>query len=118
MKLLERLRAQPAWQSDDPAVRVAAVRDLPADDRGLLLEIARGDPDPGVRRAAVERMPDLATLVAFLQDPGGAGDAEGDARAEAVAAVRDTLVEATDPAAAVGLDNPHPQSPNLADYDQ
>ena len=101
MKLLERLRAQPAWQSDDPAVRVAAVRDLPADDRGLLLEIARGDPDPGVRRAAVERMPDLATLVAFLQDPGGAGDAEGDARAEAVAAVRDTLVEATDPAAAV-----------------
>lgn len=101
MKLLERLRAQPAWQSDDPAVRAAAVRELPAGERGLLLEIARGDPDPGVRRAAVERMPDLATLVAFLQDSGGAGDAADDARAEAVAAVRDTLVEATDAAAAV-----------------
>lgn len=102
MKLLERLRSQPAWQSEDPAVRAAAVRDLPEDGRDLLLEIARGDPAPGVRRAAVERMPDLATLVAFLRDPGEAGDADGDARVEARAAVRDTLVEAQDAAAAVG----------------
>ena len=102
MKLLERLRAQPAWQSEDPAVRVGAVRDLPEDARDVLLEIARGDPDSGVRRAAVERMPDLATLVAFLRDAGEAGDARDDARVEAVAAVRDTLVEATDAAAAVG----------------
>ena len=102
MKLLERLRAQPAWQSEDPAVRVAAVRDLPDDDRDLLLEIARGDPAPGVRRAAVERMPDLATLVAFLQDPGDAGDGDDDACVEAVAAVRDTLIEARDAAAAIG----------------
>ncbi len=101
MKLLERLRTQPAWQSDDPAVRIAAVRDLPADDRDLLLEIARSDPDPAVRRAAVERMPDLATLVAFLQDSGDAGDSEDDGRVEAVAAVRDTVVEATDAEAAV-----------------
>ena len=102
MKLLERLRAQPAWQSEDPAVRVAAVRDLPDEDRDLLLEIARGDPAPGVRRAAVERMPDLATLVAFLRDPGDAGDADDDACVEAVAAVRDTLIEAQDAAAAIG----------------
>ena len=101
MKLLERLRPQPAWQSEDPAVRIAAVRDLPEDDRDLLLAIARGDPDSGVRRAAVERMPDLATLVAFLQHPGEASDAHDDARVEAVAAVRDTLIEATDAAAAV-----------------
>ena len=101
MKLLERLRAQPAWQSDDPAVRVGAVRDLPEDARDVLLEIARGDPDPGVRRAAVERMPDLATLVAFLRDAGEAGDARDEARVEAVAAVRDTLIEAADAAAAV-----------------
>ncbi len=101
MKLLERLRSQPAWQSDDPAVRVDAVRDLPADARDVLLEIARSDPDPGVRRAAVEKMPDLATLVAFLQDAGGAGDDRDEARIEAVAAVRDTLIEATDAAAAV-----------------
>ena len=105
MKLLERLRSQPAWQSDDPAVRVGAVRDLPEDARDVLLEIARGDPDSGVRRAAVERMPDLATLVAFLRDAGeagAAGDARDEAHVEAVAAVRDTLVEATDAAAAVG----------------
>ena len=102
MKLLERLRAQPAWQSDDPAVRVGAVRALPEDARDVLLEIARGDPDSGVRRAAVERMPDLATLVAFLQDAGEAGDAHDDARVEALAAVRDTLIEATDAVAAVG----------------
>ena len=102
MKLLERLRSQPAWQSEDPAVRVAAVRDLPEDDRELLLEIARRDPAPGVRRAAVERMPDLATLVAFLRDPGDAGDDADDACAEAVAAVRDTLIEATDAGTAVG----------------
>ena len=101
MKLLERLRTQPAWQSEDPAVRAAAVRDLPEDDRDLLLEIARGDPDPAVRRAAVERMPDLTTLVSFLRESGAAGDAEDDARVEAVAAVRDTLIEATDAAAAV-----------------
>ena len=102
MKLLERLRSQPAWQSDDPAVRVGAVRDLPEDARDVLLEIARGDPDAGVRRAAVERMPDLATLVAFLRDAGEAGNARDDARVEAVAAVRDTLIEAADAAAAVG----------------
>ena len=102
MKLLERLRSQPAWQSEDPAVRVAAVRELPEDDRDLLLEIARGDPAPGVRRAAVERMPDLATLVAFLRDPGDAGDAGDDACVEAVAAVRDTLIESQDAAVAIG----------------
>ena len=101
MKLLERLRTQPAWQSEDPAVRAAAVRDLPEDDRDLLLEIARGDPDPAVRRAAVERMPDLTTLVSFLRESGAAGDAEDDARVEAVAAVRDTVIEATDATAAV-----------------
>ena len=102
MKLLERLRAQPAWQSEDPAVRVGAVRDLPEDARDVLLEIARGDPDAGVRRAAVERMPDLATLVAFLQDAGEAGGDQDAARVEAIAAVRDTLIEAADAAAAVG----------------
>ena len=114
MKLLERLRAQPAWQSDDPAVRVAAVRDLPADGRDLLLEIARHDPAPGVRRAAVERMPDLATLVAFLEDSGEAGDARDAACAEAVAAVRDTLIEATNASAAVGALEVLPDERDLA----
>ena len=114
MKLLERLRAQPAWRSDDPAVRVAAVRDLPEDDRNVLLEIARSDPDPGVRRAAVERMPDLAALVAFLRDAGEAADAQDEARVEAVAAVRDTLIEARDAATAVAALDVLPAERDLA----
>lgn len=92
-------------------MRIGAVRDLPGDARDLLLEIARSDPDAGVQRAAVERMPDLATLVAFLQD---AGEAHDDARAEAVAAVRDTLIEATDAAAAVGALDALPGERELA----
>lgn len=98
MKLLDRLRTQPGWQSDDPAVRVGAVRELGGDARELLLEIARHDHDPEVRRAAVETMPDLATLVEFLRDPGD----DSAARAEAVAGVRETVIETTDPEVAAG----------------
>ena len=98
MKLLERLRTQPAWQSDDPSVRVGAVRELGGDERDLLLEIARNDHDAEVRRAAVDSMPDLATLLAFLRDPGD----DAAARAEAVAGVRETVIETTDPDVAAG----------------
>lgn len=98
MKLLDRLRAQPGWQSDDPAVRIDAVRELGGDARELLLEIARHDHDAEVRRAAVDAMPDLATLVEFLRDPGD----DAAARAEAVAGVRETVIETTDPEVAAG----------------
>ena len=91
MKLLERLRAQPAWQSGDPMARVAALRDLEDEAGDLLIEIARHDDDASVRVAAVEQMPDLRTLVAFLREPGD----DDAARTEAAAGVRETLIEAS-----------------------
>ena len=94
MKLLEKLRAQPAWQSEDPSVRMDAVRRLPDDDDAddVLLDVARGDADPRVRRAAIERMTDLAGLVSLLQG----GEVDADTRSAAVDGVRDVVVEMTD----------------------
>jgi uncharacterized protein DUF349 len=62
MALLDRFRAHPAWQSPDPQVRAAAVRQLGADQAELLASIARTDEDPRVRRAAVQRLDDPAAL--------------------------------------------------------
>jgi hypothetical protein len=61
MSLLDRFR-QPAWKSPDAAVRLEAVRHLGHGQAELLAEIARGDLDPHVRRAAVHRLTDIAAL--------------------------------------------------------
>lgn len=47
MKLLEKLRPAPDWESPDPSTRAAAVRDLDDDDgtQQLFLELARDDAD-------------------------------------------------------------------------
>ncbi len=71
--------------------RVAALRDLEDEAGDLLIEIARHDDDAAVRAAAVEQMPDLRTLVAFLREPGD----DDAARTEAAAGVRETLIEAS-----------------------
>lgn len=94
MKLLEKLRAQSAWQSEDPSVRLDAVRRLPDDDEAddVLLDVARGDADPRVRRAAIERMTDLSGLVSLLQ----AADVDTDTRRAAMDGVREVVVETTD----------------------
>ena len=73
-------------------MRVAAVRSLDDEASSLLIEIAREDPAPEVRLSAVEQMPNLRTLVAFLRDPGD----DAAARAEATEGVRATLIEAAD----------------------
>src|SRR5262245_35765069 len=64
MDLLARLR--PRWRRPDPAVRVAAVREMRPDDRDRLAIIATGDADVRVRRAAIERLddPDLLARIA------------------------------------------------------
>lgn len=94
MKLLEKLRAQSIWQSEDPSVRLDAVRHLPDDDEAddVLLDVARGDADPRVRRAAIERMTDLSGLVSLLQ----AADVDTDTRRAAMDGVREVVVETTD----------------------
>ena len=70
MPLLDRFRTRPGWQHKDADVRATAVREIPADQQDTLAEIARTDDDPRVRRAAVKRLTDAATLAQCVQaDP-------------------------------------------------
>src|SRR5688572_5991754 len=73
MPLLDRFRARPAWQSRDAETRVAAVRELAADQQDVLGEIARTDEDPRVRRAAVKRLVDPVALAQCVQGDGDEG---------------------------------------------
>ena len=53
MALLDRFRAQSGHKNPDAAARLQFVQELPLDERDLLVEVAREDSDPRVRRAAV-----------------------------------------------------------------
>ncbi|MCA1558940.1 MAG: DUF349 domain-containing protein [Acidobacteria bacterium] len=66
MSFLDRFKPQPRWKHADPAVRAAAVVDVPEDDehRAVLAELATRDDDVRVRRAAVARLGDVGALVA------------------------------------------------------
>ncbi len=65
MSFLDRFKLQPKWKSADPAVRAAAVSDIAADDEHLpiLKELAREDPDAGVRRRAGSRLTNVEDIV-------------------------------------------------------
>jgi hypothetical protein len=65
MSFLDRLRPQPRWKNADPAVRAAAVAELPddAEHHQILAELAADD-DVRVRRAAAPRLRSVAELVA------------------------------------------------------
>ena len=93
MKLLDKFRSQPEWQSADPAVRLSAIRDLPDDAStdDLLAEIGRQDPDPQVRREAVARLLDLDALLSIAE-----AESDDTVRSEALAVVRELVVESTD----------------------
>lgn len=91
MALLDRFRAQPRQKHTDPAVRLAFVREIPIDERDVLAEIAREDPDARVRRAAVAKLMEPAALAAVA-----AGDADETVRAEAAGMLRDIALEAFD----------------------
>ena len=64
MSFLDRF-LQPKWKHADPAVRVAAVADIPDDDEHLavLRELAREDADLRVRRAAGARLSRIEDMV-------------------------------------------------------
>ena len=73
MGLLDRFRAQPRWKNASPAVRIAAVEDLPLDQQDTLVSIAREDRDAAVRIAALKKVIDPVVLAAV-------GRADADAR--------------------------------------
>ena len=63
---------RPKHKHSDAAIRAEAVESLGTDDRELLVEIARSDSDPAVRRLAIDKLSDpevLAELVAAEPDP-------------------------------------------------
>ena len=64
MSFLDRFKPQPRWKHADPAIRAAAVTEVPQDDehRADLVELASDD-DLRVRRAAVARLFSVEDLV-------------------------------------------------------
>ena len=65
MSFLDRFKSQPRWKHADPLVRLAAIPEIPEDDehRGVVGELAAGDEDVRVRRAAIGRLADVPALV-------------------------------------------------------
>jgi hypothetical protein len=65
MSFLDRFKLQPKWKNADPAVRAAAVAEIPHDDEhvAVLQELAREDADPRVRRAAGARLSRVEDIV-------------------------------------------------------
>lgn len=95
MGILEKLRPQPRWKHADPAVRAAAVYELGPDEADALRALAREDADPRVRRAAVNRLDDLAVLAEVART-----DPDDDVRAEAIRGLAGLAAEADDAARA------------------
>lgn len=64
MSFLDRFKPQPRWKHADPAIRAAAVGEIPDDPehRGTIEELAAADEDARVRTAAVGRVKDAAVL--------------------------------------------------------
>jgi hypothetical protein len=88
MTLLERFRAQPRQKHPDPSVRLAFVQDLSITEREVLAEMARGDGDVRVRRAAVAKLLEPAALAAIA-----AADSDESVREQAIAMLRDIALE-------------------------
>ena len=62
MGFFDRFKPQPRWKHTDPQIRSAAVDTLPDEEQDLISQIAREDAHAGVRRAAVAKLTDAATL--------------------------------------------------------
>jgi len=67
MSFLDRFKPQPRWRHSDPAIRAAAVAEIPADPehRSVIDDLAIRDEDVRVRSAAIARLDDV-TLLARL----------------------------------------------------
>ena len=82
MSFLDRFKPQPRWRHSDATIRAAAIAEIPDDAESLatLRELAAGDDDVRVRRAAAERLERAADLLPL-------------ARAERDQELRRTLLE-------------------------
>jgi hypothetical protein len=80
MTLLDHFRRRPRWESEDPAVRAEAVREIPPAEQDVLFRLVRQDADPRVRRAALKRIGAVAVLAEAAR-----GDGEPSVREEALA---------------------------------
>ena len=89
MALLDRFRTHPGHRNPDAAARLQFVQELPLDERDLLLEVAREDADPRVRRAAVAKLMDPPALASVAR-----ADADEHVRGQAVSMLRDIALEA------------------------
>ena len=65
MTLLDRFRAQSDDKHSDPNVRLAFVEELPLSEKEAIAAAAREDDDPRVRKAAVAKLMDPATLALY-----------------------------------------------------
>lgn len=103
MSLFDRFR-QPKWKHADAAVRLEAVNELGDDAQDVLRTLAREDADAGVRRRAVARVEDIATLASVAR-----GDMDEGVRAEARKLLMDLATDGGDEAEALqalaGLDD-------------
>jgi Domain of Unknown Function (DUF349) len=89
MALMDRFRAHPGHKHPDPATRLEFLEALPLDERELIAEVAREDVEARVRRAAVAKLLDPATLAVIARD-----DADEGVRAQANMMLRDLALEA------------------------
>jgi hypothetical protein len=91
--LIDKFRAKPEWQHQDPAVRAEAVLRLPAAERDVLVAIARDDQDARVRRAALKKVSDPSLLAERARE-----DADLGVREEAGSRLAALAIHATDAA--------------------
>jgi hypothetical protein len=89
MALLDRFRTQSGHKNPDAVARLQFVHEMSLDERDLLVEVAREDPDPRVRRAAVAKLMDPAALGAVVKT-----DADEQVRGQALSMLRDIALEA------------------------
>jgi hypothetical protein len=70
MGFFDRFKPQPRWRHPEAAVRVAAIDAIPDEEQDLLLQLAREDSEPSVRRAAVAKLSDAGVLAEIARtDP-------------------------------------------------
>ena len=103
MSFLDRFKPQPRWKHADPAIRAAAVPEIPDDPehRGAIEELATADEDVRVRAAALARVTDVTLLTRLARS-----EPDADLRrqvADHLVAIATAFAE-TDADAALALD--------------